>query len=1115
MEKFKVYGDGSFFGDTTVNVGLRKLSENEYFFGQVDNSFNPDGYGLLVTNDMVGVGKIVGGKPAIPFIDLRVKDLLTIKLDKRFEYEMQLKLNLDCGSFSFEQFNDEHEIVDENYVLDLSKNELYLYDHSRQKRFDIEESISEDRAIISTDPFVFYRGELDFSKFVHDEGKLDDGTLYETEDNSTEDEKGIGIIRWSDGDVSIGEYKDHSRMGWHLFIGKDFVRLSYLHYGSIKGLDIIMYYSGEVSIHTVDGEFSSKSICYLEGDLSYSETEKGSFLRDGEGFIIENLQEVDFCKFKKGKPLDDGIRYLFNGRKFRRSPSLEEEAELSTEEKKIEEEKIDALDAKEEEIDIDAKLNELAGVENAKSTLLKIKAYIGKNDKEGISTHMVFTGNPGTGKSVIANIYAEFLYKNGIISRNRCIECSAKDLVSLFTGESKTKVEDEVRSALGGLLYVYDAENLDVANNAGYKEALDTFVKQMKEHRGEIAIVFGGPTNEMNELILNNPEFEACIKFRVNFPDYTREELKQIVVSEASKKKYTYEDDALNLLLDVVDLLRRTDTYSNARTALSINEQAIVLQNYRTVNDKSNTIISIDDVRRYMDEHNINIVGSNGIGNSDARKELDALVGLEDIKETIDNLVSYFAMNKDRQNIDFHMAFLGNPGTGKTEVARILGKLLNQEGLLPTNKFIEVTRADLVGKYVGHTAPKVQDVVSKAMGGVLYIDEAYSLAFGSENDFGAEAISELLKLMEDRRGEFCVIFAGYTQEMKKLFALNPGLSSRVKFDLEFKDYSFDEFMKIAQLFLKREEYEMSEEDLKLLVSCVYLAHHKKNFANVRSLREALSRVEIKQAGRVRKEGNINRILTKVDIESTFGQDVIAKAEEYLSKGEEFVPLIDIETLNKNRDTIHEIPFELAKEKIKEAVVAIKMEGEDGGGESSGFVISKDGYVATCAHCVAGATKIDVRRRITHNGCNIDIHYNAQIAAINKDDDVAIIKLVSDDEFEFVPLLKEDAKDLEPLSKVYLLGYPFGVSRFDEMSINEGKIASYQRDMEEVPDQINLDISAKGGNSGSLIVDEKTSRVIGILCGSSLSHGSSITEEINYCRPISYLYKLIRENKKEN
>ena len=1119
MDKFEVLDNGLFFGSKYRHLGLKILSDTEYYFGQVDDSFNPDGFGILVTKDLVGVGRVLGTEKKIPFINVTAKECIDITLDNRFEREYHLKFNPEGGGFSYEQFNDEHEIIDENYILDLEKEEIYLYDHSKRKDFRIDEKVSPNNAIYSTDPFDFPRAKIDFSAFQLFNGKLDDDTEYETYENSTETTKGLGIIIWADGDYSIGEYKNHARMGWHLFIGNDFARLSYLHYGSIKGLDIIMHFSGEVSIHTMDGEFTSKSICYLDGDLSYSETESKSFLRDGDGFLIDGFNEIDFCKFKKGKPLDNEIRYIFNGRRFRRVPSLEEESQTEkceVKEEEIKEEQIDAFHEEEKEVDIEEKLNALTGNENAKNTLQKIKAYIFKNDKEGISTHMVFTGNPGTGKSIFARLYAEFLYKNGVIKRNKCIECSAKEVISMFSGESKEKVESMVKGALGGLLYVSDAENLDTVNNAGYKEALDTFVTQMKAYKGEIAIVFGGPNNEMNELILNNPEFEACIKFRVHFPDYTRDELKEIVVLEAAKKKYTYEEDALNLLLDVSDLLRRTDTYGNARTALSINDQAIVLQNYRTINDKSNTTITIDDIRRYMDEHNINIAGSNGIGNSDARKELDNLVGLEDIKETIDNLVAYFAMNRNKNNLDFHMAFLGNPGTGKTEVARILGKLLNQEGLLPTNKFVEVTRADLVGKYIGHTAPKVQDVVSRAMGGVLYIDEAYSLAFGAENDFGAEAISELLKLMEDKRGEFCVIFAGYTQEMKKLFTLNPGLSSRVKFELEFKDYKFDEFVKIGQLFLKRDDYEMSEDNLNLLVSCIYLNHAKRNFANVRSLRESLARVEIKQAGRIRREGKQNRILSKEDIIAVFGKEIVEKAEKYLiNKDEEIIPLIDIETLKNNSNNVPEMPFEQSKEKIKEAVVAIKMEAEDGGGESSGFVVSKDGYVVTCAHCVAGATKIDVRRRITHNGCNIDIHYPANIAAINKEDDVAIIKLVTEDEFEFVPLLKEEEKDLEPLSQVFILGYPFGVSRFDQMSINEGKIASYQRDMDEIPDQINLDISAKGGNSGSLIVDGKTSRVIGILCGASLSYNSSVTEEINYCRPISYIYKLIRENKKEN
>ncbi|WP_079508533.1 stage V sporulation protein K [Mesobacillus jeotgali] len=199
-------------------------------------------------------------------------------------------------------------------------------------------------------------------------------------------------------------------------------------------------------------------------------------------------------------------------------------------------------------------------------------------------------------------------------------------------------------------------------------------------------------------------------------------------------------------------------------------------------------------------------------------EELGALVGMEEMKRMIKEIYAWIYVNKKREDMGLkagkqalHMMFKGNPGTGKTTVARIIGKLFLKMNVLSKGHLIEAERADLVGEYIGHTAQKTRDLIKKAMGGILFIDEAYSLGRGGEKDFGKEAIDTLVKHMEDKQHEFILILAGYSREMDFFLTLNPGLHSRFPLVIDFPDYSIDQLMEIGQRMLKDREYSLSHE----------------------------------------------------------------------------------------------------------------------------------------------------------------------------------------------------------------------------------------------------------------------------------------------------------------
>jgi probable Rubsico expression protein CbbX len=270
------------------------------------------------------------------------------------------------------------------------------------------------------------------------------------------------------------------------------------------------------------------------------------------------------------------------------------------------------------------------------------------------------------------------------------------------------------------------------------------------------------------------------------------------------------------------------------------------------------------------------------IGIGEILKQLDQdLIGLKPVKTRIQEIASLLLVERIRKKMELtsetptlHMSFTGNPGTGKTTVALRMADILHRLGYVRRGHVVSVTRDELVGQYIGHTAPKTKEILKKAMGGVLFIDEAYYLHRpDNERDYGQEAIEILLQVMESQREDLVVILAGYADRMEKFFSSNPGFRSRIAHHIDFPDYSNDELLAIAEVMLSKMNYKFNPEARDAFVRYIALRKAQPLFSNARSIRNALDRIRLRQANRL--VADQDAILSIEDVKSMTASDVLA------------------------------------------------------------------------------------------------------------------------------------------------------------------------------------------------------------------------------------------------
>ena len=504
------------------------------------------------------------------------------------------------------------------------------------------------------------------------------------------------------------------------------------------------------------------------------------------------------------------------------------------------------------------KLDGLVGLEAVKKEISNLAAFLNLQIKRGeVNTfqgkHYVFTGNPGTGKTTVARIMADVFKTLGILSRGQLVEADRSKLVAGYSGQTAIKTNQLIDSAMGGVLFIDEAYTLKSNDGDSFgAEAIDTLLKRLEDDRGRFICIVAGYTDQMHDFIDSNPGLKSRFTQTIHFDDYSPDELTQIFLNLAAAKNFTISDETKGAIHRQFEqlYLRRDKNFGNAREARRIFDEAVEKQSQRLValmsdpgfKEEEMYSITTDDLPMAQNEKARPL--------DEVLNELDDFVGMRSVKNSIRRLAVQSMFMKQRaamgagnvQQMAMNFVLTGNPGTGKTSIARKMGEVLNSMDILPTSRVLEASRATLVGKYMGETPKIVNNMCDKAMGGILFIDEAYTLS--DQNDqYGKEAIDTLMKRMEDDRGKFVVIAAGYKDKMEDFLQMNPGLASRFTHKLHIDDYNEDELLAIFKKMAQKEQYMLSPTaEFKALDVIFKMVMGKDaSFGNAREMRNLLDK----------------------------------------------------------------------------------------------------------------------------------------------------------------------------------------------------------------------------------------------------------------------------------
>lgn len=786
-------------------------------------------------------------------------------------------------------------------------------------------------------------------------------------------------------------------------------------------------------------------------------------------------------------------------------------------------------------------LNQMTGLRSVKATVEKLRRRMLAGDMK-YPGHYMFTGNPGTGKTTVARYMGQILRNLGMLKRGHVVEYTAKGLESaVFNSENNGDFFKVAENALDGVLFIDEAHQL--AQTPLGNNILHALLPFMENHKNQICVIAAGYEDGMDDILKFDPGFKSRFTENIYFENYSGAELHEILLRMLEDEGISADDDykeySLRALTRYLKIHGKEEDFGNARyVRTDFLPSCLDAQNNRLIDmygddfpREMKKVLTGKDIPADMIRFT-----KTPLAKSDSRSamdEIDELIGFGEVKEKLLDLLALkkAAEEQDRpellEDLNFHWVLRGNPGTGKTTVAKLIGKVYKEMGLLSRGHTNKVTRTNLVADFIGQTAGKTQKCIDRAMGGVLFIDEAYMLKRTEDtgNDFGQESIDTILEQMSDKNGEFAVIAAGYPKEMQIFLDSNPGFTSRFGEDILLEDYTADELLKIFEIKCNSKKFYI-DDDMRVLVKQLFenmISARIKNWANGR---------EAENLERDMKKQWAKNPFSRLD-EATGEKRSYYTAEHIPKKYKIYLPTEDdtSETLPEEKEESPEFSLPVEKLALVEegfsfedesyleqsaSVVFISAKSAKGTSSGSGSIISTDGCILTCNHVISDCPYIRVRLKLEKNGKTETKWEKAKVAWRDPDLDAAILK-IADGEYHALPLRVMDVKTRTGES-IYHWGYPFGGGLSDNLdelapSFFKGSISSIQT--KNGIERINTNMEAKRGCSGGPVFSGKDGAIIGILCGSQLDGDERLMEEINYVLPVKYLWENVISKSSEN
>lgn len=525
--------------------------------------------------------------------------------------------------------------------------------------------------------------------------------------------------------------------------------------------------------------------------------------------------------------------------------------------------------------DVLSSLDDLVGMSEVKGQIEKIartvklnnmRAAAGRGKIKVKGIHLAITGNPGTGKTTVAKRLGKIFKAIGALPTDRVVVKKREDILDSMANSAGPNMRKAVEDAMGGILFIDEAYNLMPVDQPGTKDAdgaaaVEALMTCMSEREGQFVTVIAGYPIQIDEFIRNaNPGLQRRFTHRIHIPDYNVDELVKIYENQVKDGGFVLTDGAREMLNRKVEemVTAKDEKFGNAGDIVKLFDQTLERQSMRldfNIDPESEALFTIE-------AEDIPYDAPKRLDMDEIMAKLDHLEGLAEVKKTVRDLIDTITAQQERDKESgaksdvplSHYLFLGNPGTGKTTVARIMGDIFYSLGLLPSNKVISLSAKDLVAPHVGQTSPKANAAMMRGMGGVVFIDEAYSIT-QSPGGFGKEAVAEILQVMENKKGKFICIAAGYHKEMQEFLESNSGLASRFTATVNFSDYSAEELCHIAQSFFKSKKLVLTEDAQAVMLEYFNEAVRNKTdkFANAREARNFVDKVILNQGARLRQE----------------------------------------------------------------------------------------------------------------------------------------------------------------------------------------------------------------------------------------------------------------------